>query len=389
MSRAALCLAGLFAFSACGGGDGLGPPDSYRLLAPVEGGKSSPSGLPELRPLSMDEPAGKALALLFEQGFASEMLRTVYLAKQLVRDGHPGGRAASPEGRAIASQGLPIVVGLQSAPYGRGLALSRWLRAPVDHPGVPWIGLAADLDHDRALVQTVSGKLATYALHLVMTAGTFTEPGTVLPTPLADGYRMAMEVVAREWRLGSGPQGVVAFDAGTQAQRTVFADVRENRFVLGADRQTLRPPRELLADGGVAATVLYRMAQSRLLSGRVAPTEFYQPFAAGRLPPGVSPAAVLGSFRNFQAKLLGSWADAVRRGKPPRDISELVDVYAAAFPEEKAEALRIFVVTTFAATVEPGGVSTRPADASKALEAINAAVTELVAGRRTLRAAVR
>ena len=386
MSRAALWLAGLFAFAACSGSDGLGSPDSYRVLAPVEG-KTSPTGLPVLRPLALDDPAAGVLARLFEDGFASEMLRTVYLAKQLVRDGGLVGPAPGP---AIAGQGLPVIVGLQRAPYGRGLALSRWLRAPVDFPDIPWLGLPADLDHDRALVQTVSGKLATYALHLVMTGGAFTEPSAVLPTSLGEGYRMAMEVVAREWRLaGQGPSGVVAFDAGTPVQRTLFADVRENRFVLGADRQSLRPPRELLADAGVAATVLYRMAQSRLISGRVARTEFYKPFAAHRLPPGVSPAAVLGPFRNFQAKLLGSWAQAVHAGHPPRDISELVDIYAAAFPEEKTEAVRIFVVTTFAATVEPGGVSTRPQDASKSLASISAAVAEVVAGKRTLRAAAR
>jgi hypothetical protein len=98
---------------------------------------------------------------------------------------------------------------------------------------------------------------------------------------------------------------------------------------------------------------------------------------------------VLGAFRNFQAKLLVTWADAVARGHAPRDIAELVQLYASAFPEEKAEALRVFVVTTFAATVESGGVSTRPQDASRALAAIDAAVAEVVAGHRTLRAALK
>ena len=381
MSRGALCLTGLVAFTACGGSVGVGPPDSYRVLAPVEG-KTSPSGLPVVQPVGLDDPAGKAMARLFEEGFASEMVRTVYLAKQLVREGQPGGKPTA------ASQGLPIIVGLQRAPYGRGLALARWLRGPVDHPDVAWIGLPADLDHDRALVQTVSGKLATYALHVALTGGQLGEPSAVLPTPLGEGYRMAMEVIAREWRLGHGPQGVVPFDAGTQVQRNLFADVRENRYVLGADRQTLRPAGEILVDAGVAATVLYRMAQSRTIAGRQARPEFYQPFH-GRLPPGVNPAAVLGPFRNFQAKLLVAWTKAVRSGHPPRDISELVDVYVAACPEEKAEALRIFVVTTFAATVEPGGVSTRPQDATKALAAIDAAVADVMAGRRTLRAAAR
>ena len=165
--------------------------------------------------------------------------------------------------------------------------------------------------------------------------------------------------------------------------------MRENRFVLGPDRHTLRSPAELLADPGVAATVLYRMAQSKAIAGRVARPEFYQPFAAGRLPPGVSPAAVLGSFRNFQAKLLGAWADAVQSGHAPRDIAQLLEIYVAAFPEEKTEVLRTFVVTTFAATVQPGGVSTRPQDASRAVAAIDAAVAELAAGRRSLRAAVK
>jgi hypothetical protein len=309
----------------------------------------------------------------------------VYLAKQLVREGQPGGRPAPPEGLALASEGLPVVVGLEKEPYGRGLAVERLLRGPIDHPAVPWLGLPADLDRDKALGQTVSGKLATYALHLALSAGTFSQPP---PTALGEGYRMAMEVVAREWRVGKGPRGVIAYDAGTSLQRKVFADVRENRFVTGADHRTLRPPRELLADAGVAATVLYRMAQSRAIAGKQAPEAFYKPFS-GRVPPGVSPAAVLGPFRNFQAKLLGAWADAAQRGHAPQDIAELLELYAAAFPEEKTEALRIFVVTTFAATVEPGGVSTRPSDASKALAAIDAAVSEVAAGRRTLRAAAK
>jgi hypothetical protein len=325
-----------------------------------------------VKTLGLDDPAAQTLTRLFEEGFASEMLRTVYLAKQLVREGQPGGKPAPAQGHAIASEGLPVVVGLEKDPYGRGLAVERVLRGPLDHPEVPWLGLPADLERDKALVQTVSGKLAACALHLVLSAGTFSQP----PPPVLDqGYRMAMEVVAREWRVGKGPQGVVAYDAGTSEQRKVFADVRENRFVMGGDGHTLRPARELLADPGVAATVFYRMAQSRAIAGKVAPAAFYQPFA-GRVPPGVSPAAVLGPFRNFQAKLLGAWADAAQRGHAPQDIAELLEVYAAAFP-------------TFAATVERGGVSTRPEDATQALAAIDAVVTDVAAGRRSLRAAAR
>jgi hypothetical protein len=388
MSRRALALVAVAAAS-CGSGEGggLGPPDSYVLLGP--GKEAATPGPPVLHPLSLDDPAAQPAVRLLSDGFAAEMLRTVYLAKQLVRDGALGGRPAPLEGRTIAAQGLPIVVGLERAPYGRGLVIDRWLRGAVEHRDMPWLGLPADYQHDKALVQTMTGRLATYALHLAVTGGTFANPASVLPPSLAEGYRMAMEVVAREWRVGKGPDGVVAYDAGTQAQRLLFADVRENRYVLGPDGHTLRPAAELLADPGVAATVIYRMAQSRTIAGRVAPDEFYKPFAAGRLPPGVSPAAVLGSFRNFQAKLLGVWADAVMRGRPPRDIADLVHVYVTAFPAERAEATRLYIVTTFAGTVEPGGVSPRPQDATKALAAIGALTAEVVAGKRSLRAAAR
>ena len=169
MSRLACCLP-LLALASCGSDGGLGPPDSYKVLVPAPGATSK-SGLPVLKTVSVDDPATQTLTRLFEEGFASEMLRTVYLAKQLVRDGQLGGRPSSPEGQAIASEGLPVVVGLEQAPYGRGLAVERLLRGPLDHPEVPWIGLAADFDHDKALVQTVSGRLATYALHLALTRG--------------------------------------------------------------------------------------------------------------------------------------------------------------------------------------------------------------------------
>src|SRR6476469_9002354 len=99
-------------------------------------------------------------------------------------------------------------------------------------------------------------------MHLALTGGTFADPPAIIPPALGDGYRMAMEVVAREWRSSPGPQGFVPFDAGTEPQRLLFADVRDNRFVLTDDRHALRPAAELLADPGVAATVLYRLAQA-------------------------------------------------------------------------------------------------------------------------------
>jgi hypothetical protein len=66
-------------------------------------------------------------------------------------------------------------------------------------------------------------------------------------------------------------------------------------------------------------------------------------------------------------------------------VIDLVDIYGAAFPAERAEAIRIFVVTTFGATVKAGGVSTNPKDAPRALAELTALTAAAVAGRLSLR----
>ena len=54
--------------------------------------------------------------------------------------------------------------------------------------------------------------------------------------PLVIGYARALEVIAREWRVGEGPAGAMPADAGTAAQRELFAAVRENRYALARRR---------------------------------------------------------------------------------------------------------------------------------------------------------
>jgi hypothetical protein len=156
---------------------------------------------------------------------------------------------------------------------------------------------------------------------------------------------------------------------------------------VGADGAP-RPAAELLADPGLAATVIYRLAQSKAVGRHVAPADVYAPFVSDRVPPGVSPAAVLGPFRNFQAKLLTAWGRAVLAGTPPKDVAELVEAYGRAMPAERAEAFRIFVVTTYGATVKPGGVKATGANADAALPELTALAAEVASGRRSSRAAL-
>jgi hypothetical protein len=198
-----------------------------------------------------------------------------------------------------------------------------------------------------------------------------------------------MEVIAREWKSATlGPRGKLPVGAGTGGQRQLFADVRENRFVRTTEDGALRPADELLVHPGVIATVLYRMAQSKEVGHRIAPDAFYAPLVEGQVPPGVRPAAVLGPLRSFQAKLLVPWLQAAAAGRGPGDLAALVAHYTEAFPEERAEVLRLFVVTTFGATVKPGGVAPSGPDATAALAALGKLAEEVVAGRLSLTDAV-
>jgi hypothetical protein len=363
----------------------LGPADSYILFAPVVG--KLEGALPVVRRLDIKDQAVQPLPQLLESSFAFEMLRTAYLAKQFIREASADGQRFTAAAQRLGAEPTCLVLGLERQPYGRGLALPQTFGGIQSRPGLPWIGLPTEPSADKALVQTLTGRLATYVAHFVATAGALSD-GSVPPPVLVEGYRIAMEVIAREWRESPGPAGVIQVEEGSSAQREIFANVRENRYVLQQDGTTLRAARDLLEDPGVAATVIYRMAQSRALAGRVAPEAFYAPLASNRFPPGVSPAAVLGTFRNFQAKFLGAWAIAALRGHAPRDVIDLVDLYGAAFPAERAEAVRIFVVTTFGATVKTGGVSTRPQDSTRALAELTALKAEVVAARRSLREAL-
>lgn len=377
MAVAALGIAG------CRGSATLGLPDAYLAFAPVtdEAGeaKKSATGLPLVAQLPLDDQRSVPLHQRVGVGFVGEMLRTDYLAKQLVRDLSVAGKTFPEDARAAAREPTIFLFGRGLAPLGVGLAVKGFFGGADDRPGVPWIGLKEDLGGDRALPQTISGLLARRVMSRIV-------PGAAAPeaSPLVDGYASAMEVIAREWRVGQGPQGAVQPDAGTGTQRELFAGVRENSFAVDAGGAP-RSARELLTDPRVAATVIYRLAQSKAVGRRVAPADVYAPFVSERVPPGVSPAAVLGPFRNFQAKLLTAWSRAALAGAPPRDVAELIEAYARAMPEERVEAFRILVVTTYGATVKPGGV--KPNDPA-ALPELTALAAEVAAGKRSSRAAL-
>jgi hypothetical protein len=362
----------------------LGPPDSFSVYAPLEGAAAhSPSGMLVVSSVAPDDPRAAPLYQQLMAGFSGEVLRTDYLAKQLVRDANVGGKRFADAQRAGATQPTAFIVGGPVGDKtGRGLALKGTFGGANEHADVAWIALPAYPDQDRALPQTLAGLIGYQAASRVA-AGAPSPP----PRPLLEGYAEALEVIAREWRMGEGPAGTLPADAGTSAQRALFAAVRENRYVLGPDGAP-RAAADLLEDPGVAATVLYRLAQSKMVGRKIAPPEVYAPFVTDRIPAGVSPAAVLGPFRNFQAKLLSAWGRAVLEGRPPRDIGDLVEAYARALPAERGDVIRIFVITTYGATVKLGGVRPPTADPGTALPELTTLAAEVAAGKLSCRAAL-
>ena len=404
--RAALARAGALAGLAalCGGvmpacrqssAEPIGLPDAYLLFVPAHDqaghGRRGPTGLPVLEALPLDDARAVPFHKLFAVGFAAELLRTDYLRKQFVREAHIVGKGFTATALAAAAEPTTFLLADERAPFtGRGMATVGFFGGASERPNVPWIALPPAPDDDTALAQTVSGRLARSIAAAIASGGVRegeAAPGTFCQV-LVDGYATAMAVIAREWRVGEGPRGTLAPDAGTAAQRDVFAAVRQNRYVTssGDAHAPLRTAAEMLADPGVAATVLYRMAQSKGVGHRVAAPEVYAPFVSERIPNGISPAAVLGPFRNSQAKLISAWSRAVLRGAAPRDIADLVEVYATDLPQERSEVIRLFVVTTFGATVKPGGVTA--GSGADPLPELTALAAEVAAGRRSLRAAL-
>jgi len=366
----------------------LAPPDSFMIVAPApprDGAAArSKAGLPFVVKAELDDPRAMPMHQQFAVGFAGEVLRTDYLAKQLIREIDLGGRRYGEGPRAAAREPTVLIMGgaRGDGPTSRGIAFKGSFGGEDDYPELLAVSVDAYPDHDRALQQTLAGKLGLLAASRVAAADAANPKH-----PLVIGYSRALEVVAREWRVGEGPAGSMPADAGTSQQRELFTAVRENRYALGPDGAP-RSAAEVLADPGVAATVLYRLAQSKTVGRKIAPDAVYAPFVKDRVPEGISPAAVLGPFRNFQAKLLSAWARAVLEGKPPADIADLVDAYGRALPAERSDIVRIFVVTTFGATVKPGGVRPPPDNPGAALPELTALAAEVAAGKLSSHAAL-
>jgi hypothetical protein len=311
---------------------------------------------PDGQPTKLVYPAAHDAAqmgvrFLMAGGFPAELLRTFGMTRRFVERTAPDGSVVHARATAPLYLALGVDDTFHDTPYrdrviGHGLFATR---IPADVPLV-WIddrlASASPGPGDGAALNEIVSGLGKAIVSLVAPLPA-SRAGELAgqPYPLRDGYVAFLLVVAAEWgsRPGvGGAQESVDDEAARDYLRSLplFARVRANEAA-----QHVAQLGDLDNDPEMIATVLYRMAASDL--GRTMERDdAYLPFLAEPPPRGIPAALLLGAFRNFQAKLLSAWSAAVRAGHRPATLTDLVEAYADAHPLERAEARRIFAVTT-------------------------------------------
>jgi hypothetical protein len=335
--------------------------DDYLLLRRAVAKDGTPSDALELAP--RNDAEAYYVRHLLANGFGAELLRTYAMTKRFVA--RTSGRRQTTTTIAL---GTPMVS--RDPRQDRQLRLGWWRTTLDEGARLIWIDDSPARRDRSAMADLVSG-LGDAILDAAA-------PGGDCPASDASalrlGYVQFLEVVAAEWRAPSDTD-----DRDELRRLSVFADVRANDAVLHRDDS----PRTMIADPSVVATVLYRLASSDL-GRRMADPAVYKPFLEAQPPHDVHPALLLGAFRNFQAKLLLAWSRAAAAGRPPRDLIDLVEAYGDAHPAERAEATRIFLITTYGATTLPAAVRVDqpPEQIQSQLAALTA---DVLFGRRGLR----
>jgi hypothetical protein len=309
--------------------------DDYLLLrrAPAAGHRDDAS-----TPLALAPPNDAEayyLRHVLASGFGAELLRTYAMTKRFAA--RTSSYRETPTTIALGSPDAPARH-LQPRTVRIG-----WWRTTIDADApVIWVDDSPGRADRSTMADLVTGFGGAIADVIAPEGG----DAEGRRATLRAGYIAFLQVVAAEWRPPRATD-----DRDDLRRLPVFADVRNNQAV----RRRAGDPRAMILDPAVVATVLYRMASSGL-GRQMADPAVYRPFLDARPPEGVHPALLLGAFRNFQAKLLAAWSRAAAANRRPHDLIDLVEAYADAYPAERAETMRIFLVTTYGATAVEDGV---------------------------------
>jgi hypothetical protein len=349
--------------------------DDYLLLRRTPAAAGAPTRLTAAPP---NDAEAYYVRHLLANGFGAELMRTYAMTKRFAAQ-TAGYRARE----TTIALGRPDAAARDRA---RRVQIGWWTTKIDGDAPIIWIDDSPERAGRSSMADLVSGFGGAIVDVIAPDTGAPDAPAA----SLRDGYVAFLQVVGSEWRPPRATDdrdelrrlGVVAH---VRANDAVLADHEAKSTWVMRDRPApqTRPGQEMVGDRLVVASVLYRLASSALAQ-KMADPAVYQPFLEARPPRDVHPALLLGAFRNFQAKLIAAWSRAATAGRPPHDLVDLIEAYGEAYPAERAEATRIFLVTTYGATALASGV--RADETPDWIAAQLASLTaDVLFGRRGLR----
>jgi hypothetical protein len=334
--------------------------DDYLLLRRVE--TNDQAGPTRLVPAARNDSEALYVREQLSSGFGAELLRTYAMTRRFAA-------------RTFDYRETQTTIALGAPDFmtypvpERSIKVGWWRTTLASDAPVIWIDDTVPAARRNTLDDLVSG----VGDAIVDVIGSGSACRVSASSPLRRGYVEFLRVVAAEWR-----PPPTTDERSDLRRRSAYVRVHTNDAVRAAGSAW-----QMMDDPVVVATVLYRLATSDL-GRKMEDPSVYRHFLEVHPPRDVHPALLLGAFRNFQAKLLAAWSGAIAAHRPPQDLIDLIGAYADAYPAERAEVTRIFLVTTYGLTAIPDGVrADAPPETVQSQLAVLTA--DVLFGRRGLR----
>jgi hypothetical protein len=118
------------------------------------------------------------------------------------------------------------------------------------------------------------------------------------------------------------------------------------------DKTRLRNAQQMLSCEGVLGTLFYRINTNKILQDNYRDNDFYNRFLVRPIPAGTTAKEIFTPMENVFLKNFYVW-EKIKRGLHPQSsiIIEFVREWGRAFPRDKEEMLKIFILTTIGKTV--------------------------------------
>ena len=118
------------------------------------------------------------------------------------------------------------------------------------------------------------------------------------------------------------------------------------------DKTRLKSAQQMLSCEGVLATLFYRMNTNQVLQKNYGKREFYKKFLLAPMPDELEASDLFTPFENVMLKHFWVWSRLGKNAKPDKALFlEYIKEWSVSFPEDGAELIRIFTLSTIGKTV--------------------------------------